>query len=65
MRHIDARQSWVEALRNNNIVKFKWVLTKDNIADIGTKLLDTLTFEQLRGELMVRKAIPRVAAPVV
>ena len=66
MRHIDARQSWVEALRDDNIVKFKWVPTKDNLSDIGTKLLDIQTFERLRGELMVRKAIPavpRAAAP--
>ena len=66
MRHIDARQSWVEALRDDNIVKFKWVPTKDNLSDIGTKLLDIQTFKRLRGELMVRKAIPAVptaAAP--
>ena len=68
LRHIDARQSWVEALRDDSIVKFKWVPTKDNLADIGTKLLDTLTFERLRDELMVRKsipAVPRAAAPDV
>ena len=55
MRHIDMRQSWVEALRDDNIVKFKWVPTKDNITDIGTKLLDTLTFDRLRDELLVCK----------
>jgi hypothetical protein len=68
MRHIDSRQSWVEALRDDNIVKFKWVPTKDNLADIGAKLLDTLTFEWLRDELTVRKGIPtvpRAAAPDV
>ena len=36
MRHIDARQSWVVVLRDHNIVKFKWVPTKDNLSDIGT-----------------------------
>ena len=61
MRHIDTHQSWVEALRDDNIVKFKWVLTKDNIADISTKSLDTLTFEWLREEFMVRKATPAVS----
>ena len=52
--------------RDDNIVKFQWVLTKDNLSDISTKLLDIQTFERLRGELMVRKAIPavpRAAAP--
>ena len=38
MRHIDAHQSWGEALHDDNIVKFKWVLTKDNLSDIGTEL---------------------------
>ena len=68
MRHINACQSWVKALRNDSIIKFKWVPTKDNLADIGTKLLDTLTFERLREELMVRKsipAVPRAATPEV
>ena len=60
MRHIDSRQSWVEALRDDNIVKFKWVPTKGNLADIGTKLPDTLTFERVRDELMVHKGIPTV-----
>ena len=47
MRHIIARQSWVEALRDGNIVKFKWVLTQDILSDISTKLLDIQTFEWL------------------
>ena len=47
MRHIDVHQLWVEALHDDNIVKFKWVLTKDNLSDIGTKLLDIQTFMQL------------------
>ena len=68
MRHIDARQSWVKALRDDSTVKFKWVLTKAGqpCRYIGTKLPGTLTFERLRDELMVRKSIPtvpRAAAP--
>ena len=65
MRHIDARQSWVKALRDNTIIKFKWVPTKDNISDISTQLLGITTFERLRGELMIRKAIPAVPRAAV
>ena len=68
MRHIDTRQSWVEVLRDDSIVKFKWVPTKGTLAEISTELLSTLTFERLQEELMVRKstpAVPRAAAPDV
>ena len=54
------RQLWVEALQDDNIIKFKWVLTKGNLADISMKLLNTLTFEWLQDELMVCKGIPMV-----
>ena len=68
MRHVDTHQSWVEALRDDSIARVKWVPTKDNIADIGTQLLDTLTFERLQEELKVHKsilAVLRAAAPDV
>ena len=70
MRHIDAHQSWVEALRDGSIVKFKWVPTKGNLADISTKLLSTLTCKRLRDELLQLvcrsiPAVPRAAAPDV
>ena len=38
LRHIDARQDWVQALRDANLVKLAKVHTRDNLADLGTKL---------------------------
>ena len=58
MRHIDARQDWVQALRDGNLVKLVKVNTKDNLADLGTKLLDPETFERLRNGMMVCHPIP-------
>ena len=58
MRHIDARQDWVQALRDGDLVKLVKVDTKNNLADLGTKLLDPDTFERLRDCMMVCHAIP-------
>ena len=58
LRHIDARQSWVEALRDENIVKLIKVDTHDNLADLNSKLLNSVRFEYLVDKIMVRKALP-------
>ena len=58
MRHIDARQGWVMALRDGDLVKLVKVDTKDNLADLGTKLLDPDTFERLRDRMMVCHSNP-------
>ena len=58
LRHIDARQEWVQALRDNNVVVLEWVESKLNLADMFTKILDADTFEFLRSKMMVFKAIP-------
>ena len=39
MRHIDTFQLWVEALCDDSIVKFKWVLTKDKLPMLALSYL--------------------------
>jgi hypothetical protein len=58
LRHIDARQEWVQALRDENVVVLEWVESKLNLADMFTKILEADTFEFLRSKMMVFKAIP-------
>ena len=52
LKHIDCRQEWVQTLRNSKIVKFAHVDTKDNIADLFTKILPKDTFILLRDQCM-------------
>ena len=58
MKHIDARQAWVEALRDDNIVKFSWVPTRDNLADLNSKILPVPRFETLRDKILRPRALP-------
>ena len=60
LRNIDARQAWVEALRDENMVKMTKVHTCDNLADLNSKMLDVCNFVQLRDCIMTRHAIPSV-----
>jgi len=60
LRHIDARQEWVCALRDEKIAKLIKVDTKENLADLNSKFLDVPTFEKLRGRIMVARAIPEL-----
>ena len=52
MRHIDCRQKWVEALRDHALVKLVKVGTDDNLADLFTKILGPIKFEDLRDRIM-------------
>ena len=47
IKHIDMHQSWVEALHEDTIVKFDWVPTTENLADLNSKFLDTARFCKL------------------
>ena len=58
LKHIDARQSWVEALHDNTIPKFDWVPTTENLADLNSKFLDTTRFRKLRDCILQPCAIP-------
>ena len=56
LKHIDVRQEWVQTLRNKSIVETKYVNTKENLADLFTKILDEATFTKLRDRIMYRKS---------
>ena len=58
LKHIDCRQAWVEALRDDSICRLSKVDTKENVADLGTKILDTVRFQKLRDMIMIVKAAP-------
>ena len=47
LRHIDARQDWVQALRDSELVKLVKVGTKENYTNIMTKILNPDTFTTL------------------
>ena len=44
LKHIDTRQEWVRTLRNKNIIQALHVDTKENLADLFTKILPPHTF---------------------
>jgi hypothetical protein len=52
IKHIDCRQEWVMTLRDKKICVAKHVDTKDNLADIFTKILEPKTFESMRDRMM-------------
>ena len=60
LRHIDAHQAWVEALRDETIIKMIKVHMCDNMAELNSKTLDACNFVGLRDCIMTRRAIPSV-----
>ena len=52
LRHIDCRQEWVKTLRNKDVMRPKHVNTKENLADMFTKILDAKDFISLRNMMM-------------
>ena len=48
LKHIDVRQKWVQTLRDKNILRPVHVDTKDNAADLFTKILGKQDFTRLR-----------------
>jgi hypothetical protein len=62
MKHIDARQSWVEALRDDSVVKLSWVPTQENLADLNSKFLPVARFEELRNRILHPKRLPTLEA---
>ena len=59
LRNINTRQDWFQALCDTAVVKLVKVHTLDNLADLGTKLLDPGTFEGLCDQIMVDRSIPK------
>ena len=52
LKHIDCRQEWVKTLRNKNVCNTVHIPTKDNLADIFTKILPSGDFIRLRDQLL-------------
>ena len=50
----------MQALRDSELVKLVKVPTKDNYADLMTKILEPETFTNLRDGMMVKCGNPRV-----
>ena len=59
IRHIDARQDWVRATRDDSICKLWKVDTKENESDLLTKIHEADQFERLRDRCMVFRQIPK------
>ena len=57
MKHIDCAQEWVRVLRDKDICTPVAVASKDNLADIFTKILSVATFKRLRAEIMYNPAL--------
>ena len=53
LKHIDCRQEWVKVLRDRDICTPVHVDSKDNLADMFTKILPETDFIRLRSKLMV------------
>ena len=49
----DLRDQWVEDLRNINILKVKWVDTKENLADFFTKCFVKKDFLSKRASILI------------
>jgi hypothetical protein len=58
LKHIDARQEWVRALRDSNVMVTVHVPSKQNLADFFTKVLDKGTFQCLRDQITMDCFIP-------
>ena len=52
LKHIDCRQEWVKTLRNKDVCNTVPIQTKDNLADIFTKILPSGDFIRLRDQLL-------------
>jgi hypothetical protein len=53
LKHNDCRQEWVQTLRNKKIVTPVHCPSKDNLADLFTKILPAYDFIRLRDQMMV------------
>ena len=53
LKHIDVRQNWVQCLRDSSIVIPKHVPSKENLADLFTKILDGPTFYNLSRQILL------------
>lgn len=54
-RHVDVRANWLFEQCLSKQINFKYIDTKENVADIFTKCVSTQTFLYLRSKLMSRE----------
>ena len=52
LKHIDCRQEWVRTLRDKSILHPIYVESKENVADLFTKILPSFDFTRLRDKIM-------------
>ena len=55
LKHIDVRQEWVRMLRNKDIIKPIHDDTKDNLADLFTKILPKNDFIRMHNKMMYQR----------
>ena len=60
LKHIDCRQEFVRLLRDRKIVRPVHVLSKENLADLMTKILPRPTFEYLVSKCFVKYKYEKV-----
>ena len=52
MRHIDVKSNWLYEQCLGKQIRFEYIKSEENLADIFTKNVSTQTYEYLRGKLM-------------
>ena len=58
LRHVDARQHWVQCLRDSELVRTVHVPTGENLADFFTKPLALVPFLSMRARMMHFRRMP-------
>lgn len=61
LRHVDARQEWVQALRDSNLVQAVHIDTFNSLTDVFTKAIPLVTFLDFRKQLMHFRSIPVIS----
>ncbi len=51
-KHMDIRHAWIREHTNEGTIQVKWIPTQDQLADILSKGLARLMFENIRGRIM-------------
>jgi len=58
LKHVDVRQKFVQTLRDKNILRFLHADTKDNAANLFTKILGEQDFTRLQSMVIKPKKTP-------
>ena len=52
LKHIDARQEWIQTLRNRDLFIATHIPSEENLADLFTKILPKAVFVYLRDKVL-------------